>query len=646
MSTLTICITLFQNCSPYHAADLPSNAVLDDENSIAIGQSLYENNCAACHGRLETSSILSRNFEQITVAVATVPEMASLRGLSTSQLEAISKAISNELGGGTVVINPEGRAAFLCEATAASKTPLLKLTNREYEKSIDAFLDSFSQSLKSDAQINQLFSQMPTDTIVQDRDTYKEQAKLVTETGTRSHFEIAYRASQLIASSSSQVLSGYPNTNSCLSASNVSNSCFRLFIAELASRGFRRPVTTSEVNDLVSRFWDSTNTKAQRIQMAVLGVLQSPDFLYKAFDRGAQEPNTVNTLNLTAHEFTAKISYLLTGGPPDSQLRGLANNGSILTLAVLDQQIERLLNSAAARPTISRLFRESYGYDYYDGLDFSSSFRAGINTNGLRESMNFELDEYFSNLVLDRDADFNELMTSRLSTVNSQALATIYDTNTGANQNLPVARSGFLNRAAMLTKRSGSRASPIKRGLSVLEHVLCDEVGLPPPSAPTSLPDFGNEVVSTREATFRTSEVQGTSCVTCHSRINNLGYPYENFDSLGRLRTQEAVYNANGAVERYLGIDTAVSTSSLSLNPQNFSDSVALAHGIGQSDVAMMCFVRHLKRFESRGREQSSDSCQMNEVLEVMYNDDPGQRTVKGAIKSLIKSDSFKKWSY
>ena len=62
-------------------------------------------------------------------------------------------------------------------------------------------------------------------------------------------------------------------------------------------------------------------------------------------------------------------------------------------------------------------------------------------------------------LVLDEDASFYELMTSRWSSVNSQNLATIYDVNIGNNQNLPAARSGFLNRAAMLTKRSGSKAS-------------------------------------------------------------------------------------------------------------------------------------------------------------------------------------------
>jgi mono/diheme cytochrome c family protein len=633
------------NCSPLHSTDSASLAPEVSEETLLRGQQLYSQNCLGCHGSIDSTLKRGRDSSQISFAISNVPQMSLLNILTEDDVSAITAALNHD-SSEEIVRDVNGRLQFQCESDAVSKTPLLKLTNREYQNSINSLLDSFSTSLKSDSQIIQMFSVMPLDTIVQDRDTYKEQAKLVTEIGTRAHFEIAYRASELISTSSSQILGSYPNTNSCLSAGTITSNCFRQLLTQLAGQAFRRPLSSGEVTVLVNNLWDDEASKTEKIQMAVIGVMQAPDFLYKAFDRGSPVANASNTLDMTPHELAAKISYLLTGGPPDAQLRNLANTGAILNAPTLDSEVERLLRTNAAEQTVIRLFRESYGYDFYDGLNFSANFRSGISTNGLDNAMNSELDDYFSHLVLNRDATFYELMTSRWSSIGSQALANIYGASVSSDQNLVEMRSGFLNRAAMLTKRSGSRASPIKRGLSVLEHVLCKDVGLPPPSAPTSLPDFGNEILNTRQTTYRTTEVRGTSCVACHTSMNNLGYAFESFDSLGRARTREALYNAEDVVQQYLGIDTAASTSELGESPFNYSNSVDLVHGIGRSDKAMMCFVKHLKRFESRDREQSTDNCQMNEVLSDVYGENLTQGSIKDTFKNLIKSDSFRKWSY
>lgn len=651
LTSLTTCVMLFQNCGSYQSAETSSATQIADPvtgelvANLAHGISLYDQSCIGCHGALVGSTVLLRDASQISFATVNEPQMSAFSS-TLSQYDIDSLALALNQGGVVVVVPPEGRAEFLCQPGVASKTPLLKLTNREYQSSINAILDGFSTSLKSDAEIVQLFSMVPTDIVVEDRDTYKEQAKLITEPGTASHFNIAYRASELVALSSTQILGNYPNTGGCLALADITSNCFRQFITELATRAFRRPIPSGEVNTLVTSFWDAGASRIEKIQMGIAGITQSPDFLYKAFDRGAAIPNTSNTLNLTAHELAAKVSFLLTGGPPDSQLRSLADSGAILNASILDQQVERLFGTAEARQAVSRLFKESYGYDYHSDLNYSSNFRAGLNTSGLREGMDYELDQYFPHLVLDNSATFDELMTSRWSSINSPALAAVYGTNTGSNQTLPANRSGFLNRASMLTKRSGSKASPIKRGLSVLEHVLCKEVGEPPPSAPTTLPTIGNEVLTTRETTFRSTEVQGSSCIGCHAPMNNLGYAFEGFDSLGRSRVTEAIYGANDVVQEYLGIDTVMSTSELSSTAQDFDSSLELVHGIGQSDVAMMCFVRHLKRFETRSLPQSTDFCQMNEVLNVMYGVNSAQGSVKDAFKNLIGSDNFKKWSY
>ena len=457
---------------------------------------------------------------------------------------------------------------------------------------------------------------------------------------------MVFRASEVVVASN-QALSNYPGTNSCLSNASISQGCFNSFVSELSSRAFRRPVTGGELDDLVNALWDTSLGKNEQIQTAFVAITQSPDFLYKAFDRGLAVPGEQNTLAMTSHELAAKVSFLLTGEPPDDELRGLANSGQLSDANILDQQLDRLLNSQGAQRMIQRLFRESYGYDYFNSFDFSANFRGSISLSGLQNAMTNELDNYFSTLVVDQNANFETLMTSRHSSVNNGSLAEIYGVSNGNNIQLPQSRAGFLNRAAMLSKRSGSRTSPIKRGLAVLEHVLCVDVGLPPPSAPTSLPVLGGQALTTRQTTEQTSEVPNTSCVTCHSRMNPLGYAFENFDSLGRVRSQEALYDTNDNVQTYLNLNTNMSTSELSSGAQEFRDSQELVSGLGQSDRAKICFVKHLKKFESRGPASAGDYCQMNEVLSTVYGSQQGQPgTIKDAIKALVNSSNFQKWSY
>jgi hypothetical protein len=205
-------------------------------------------------------------------------------------------------------------------------------------------------------------------------------------------------------------------------------------------------------------------------------------------------------------------------------------------------------------------------------------------------------------------------------------------------------RSGFLTRAAMLTKRSGYTTSPIKRGLSVIEHVLCQDIGLPPPSAPTSLPPvLTEEVITTRLRTSRATEVNGTACVLCHGRFNGFGYALENFDSFGRYRTIETVYSNSTSVGQ-LAVDANVTTSEITGSPVTVNGARQLGEQLGASDRAMMCFVKHLKRFEARVSVDNTANCQMNQSLKTMYGDNITQGSIAAAIKSMVLSPEFRRW--
>jgi mono/diheme cytochrome c family protein len=635
----------YQNCGKPMSSTSSSNSALSNQaiEQVEQGKTLYLTNCAGCHGPYDTSTKLGRTEAQINFAIDSISQMSQLSGLTAVQVRNISRALVFQANGGSAVVNQAQRLVFSCTPGTRSKTAMQKLNNREFRNTISAILDIVNTGLKSDAQLVDLFSRLPSDIVLESDHTRKEQSFFINQNVVASSFDVAFRAASLMANSSN--LSTFPNTNGCLGQGTITSACQQSLVRELGAIAFRRPLTSTEVTSIASRFWDASLSKVNLLEMTITGLLQSPDFLYKVYDRGQQAAGATNILQLTAYEVAAKLSYFLTGTPPDSTLRNLAASGEILNNTVLDQQIERLLSTPRSREVMVRLFRESYGYDIFGNFSYPSFYLEGINTNGLQAAMIDELDQYFPNEVLAQNATFSQLMTSRSAQISNSSLAQIYGSSTGSVQ-LPSERSGFLNRAAMLTKRTGVRASPIKRGLVVLENVLCSSVGLPPPNAPTALPDLGTGLLSTRELTHRVTEMAGSACVTCHGRLNPLGYAFESFDSLGRVRSVESIYDVNNTLLGQVPVATQADSTDLGIQSVRYSNSTELANEIGRSDKAMLCFAKHLKSFEARRPADASDNCHMNDIVTTLHGANQNQGSIKSAIKNFIMSEQFKYWNF
>jgi hypothetical protein len=152
---------------------------------------------------------------------------------------------------------------------------------------------------------------------------------------------------------------------------------------------------------------------------------------------------------------------------------------------------------------------------------------------------------------------------------------------------------------------------------------------------------------TTRERVASLTETAGSSCAVCHSRMNSLGYPFENFDSLGRQRTVEQIFtSATGAAVATLPIDTRSPASDIAAAPIPVADSVQLSQALGTSDRAIMCFAQHVKSFDTRSDITPNDACLLNAGLKTMYGASGQQGSIKESIKSYILSDDFKIWSY
>jgi mono/diheme cytochrome c family protein len=91
--------------------------------------------------------------------------------------------------------------------------------------------------------------------------------------------------------------------------------------------------------------------------------------------------------------------------------------------------------------------------------------------------------------------------------------------------------------AVLFMGGNGERTSPVERGAWVLRKLLNE----PPPPAPANIPQLARlagKALSTQERLQAHQE--DAQCASCHRRIDPIGFGLENFDAVGRWRTEDS----------------------------------------------------------------------------------------------------------
>src|SRR5579859_773212 len=102
-------------------------------------------------------------------------------------------------------------------------------------------------------------------------------------------------------------------------------------------------------------------------------------------------------------------------------------------------------------------------------------------------------------------------------------------------------RSGVLTQASILTVSSyPTRTSPVIRGKWVLENFLND----PPPPPPPGVPNLDEKAAGTTASLRQQLEKHRASpvCASCHNRMDPLGFGLENYNAIGKWRTQDGKF--------------------------------------------------------------------------------------------------------
>lgn len=328
-------------------------------------------------------------------------------------------------------------------------------------------------------------------------------------------------------------------------------ACVDKIVGTLARRAYRRPVTTTEISKLsgfVKLAQDEGQSVEQGLQLAIRAMLVSPHFLFRIErDPDAKDPSNIHQISQV--ELASRLSYFLWSSMPDDVLLGLAENRKLREPGALEAQVKRMLEDPR-----SEALAENFAGQWLEvrNLDSVKPDPQKFPDWGpeLRDAMKTETRMFFESLLRE-NRPLSEFLDSNYTYLN-ELLAKHYgipgvegpdfrrvELATGQ-------RGGILSHASVLTVSSyPTRTSPVIRGKYVLENIL----GAPPPAPPPDVPALDEESVGNAGSLRQQLEKHrsNATCASCHARMDVLGFGLENYDAIGRWRTQDGKFEVDAA---------------------------------------------------------------------------------------------------
>ncbi|HXW04315.1 MAG TPA: DUF1592 domain-containing protein, partial [Vicinamibacterales bacterium] len=269
-------------------------------------------------------------------------------------------------------------------------------------------------------------------------------------------------------------------------------TCLPRIMTGLATRAFRRPVRTREIEKylaLARQAEKEEGSLAEGLAVGIQALLVSPDFLFR-IERDRPASAAAASYRLTPHELASRLAYFLWASMPDDELRRAADTGTLRDPTVLAIQVRRML-----RDPRSRALAQHFGGQWLQFRALESVTRDRDRfpqfEDYLRLSMRHETEAFFDDIVRN-DRSILDFVEGKYSFLNER-LARHYgvDGVTGPEfrrvdlTGLP--RAGVLTHGSVLTVSSyATRTSPVLRGKWILENLL----DAPPPEPPADVPNL------------------------------------------------------------------------------------------------------------------------------------------------------------
>jgi uncharacterized protein DUF1592/uncharacterized protein DUF1588/uncharacterized protein DUF1585/uncharacterized protein DUF1587/uncharacterized protein DUF1595 len=340
-------------------------------------------------------------------------------------------------------------------------------------------------------------------------------------------------------------------------------ACARKIVTTVATRAFRHPVATAEVQPLME-FYEQGRKDHDfdaGIEMALTRILADPRLIYRI----EVEPSNVRVgqlYRITDLELASRLSFFLWSTVPDEELLMLASQGKLKDPAALERQVRRMLNDPRASALSTNFAGQWLNLRGLDSVGPLPMIYPDFD-DPLRRAMRREVELLVDSIVRE-DRSVLELLTADYTFVNERlakhyGIPNIYGSQFRRVTLTPdlAMRRGLLGKAAFLTTTSKpERTSPVTRGKWIMTNILGVSPPDPPPDVPPLKPRASDAAGNTKEPTMRQKMLDHrvrADCIQCHSLMDPIGFSLENFDGIGLWRSHDEGIAVDAAAQVFDG---------------------------------------------------------------------------------------------
>jgi len=318
--------------------------------------------------------------------------------------------------------------------------------------------------------------------------------------------------------------------------------CAATILSRMARLAYRRPSTKADVNTLLE-FFDTGRKDGgsfdNGIQFALERMLVDPDFLLRVY---RDPPKTTGSYRLSDLELASRLSFFLWSSIPDDRLLTLAERGELANPQNLEKEVRRMLaDSRATEALVNNFAAQWLNLRQVEDVVVDPA-KYPLYDESLLQAFQQET-EMFVASTLREDRNVADLLNADYTFVNERlarhyGIPGVYGSRF-RRITLPnhEQRGGLLAQGALLVTTSyPDRTSPVLRGKWLLNNIFGLPIPPPPPGVNTTLESKPGAVpasIRERLAQHRTN----SSCNSCHSVIDPLGFSLENFDVIGGWRS-------------------------------------------------------------------------------------------------------------
>lgn len=307
---------------------------------------------------------------------------------------------------------------------------------------------------------------------------------------------------------------------------------------------FRRPVshaTLAAYEKIARHEWEDHGNVYLAVKVALNAMLCSPHFVFK-FEGDSD--------SLDDYAIASRLSYFLWNSAPDDELLSLAAAGKLTDPAIRIEQAARLLNKRSKSKRFTANFtRQWLGlHKFADYTPNEAYIQTGAFSN-LKPHFDHEPVAFFNEVLHTNqsalcfiDSDFvvwNDPLAGYYGSNGLKVNRTKQEDPTNfrrltLNANPDSVRGGLVSMASIMSLTTdGENTQPILRGVWVARRLLGLRI-----EAPASVPaiEVNLENVS-KPREILAKHKTDRSCYACHVKFDYLGLALENYDVIGRWKT-------------------------------------------------------------------------------------------------------------